>query len=51
MIRRALDLLEESAAADLTILLQAHQFYDLDEVSCKSRLFLNIGGMKILDAS
>lgn len=43
-VRRAIDLDEEVAHADLVILLQDHSSYDLDSISRKARLVLDTRG-------
>jgi nucleotide sugar dehydrogenase len=43
-VRRASDLNEEVAHADLVILLQDHKEYDLDRIACDARLVLDTRG-------
>ncbi|KUO20708.1 nucleotide sugar dehydrogenase [Streptomyces dysideae] len=43
-LRRATDLDAEAAAADLTILLQAHSIYDMDVIARRARLLLDTRG-------
>jgi nucleotide sugar dehydrogenase len=43
-IRRAIDLDAEVAAADLTILMQAHAVYDVDDIARRAQLMLDTRG-------